>query len=76
MQGGGEELTDEERKREMENLVADELAKWDEDAMNSSHSDLGTAHSRPMSGQSLLRSSPSASTVCIKPVIIGTFRHK
>ena len=47
----------------MEALVAEELAKWDEDAMNSSNSDLGTAHGRPMSGQSLLRSSrPSTSS--------------
>lgn len=58
IEGGGDELTDEERKNQMESLVAEELARWDEDTMNSSHSDLGTAHGRPMSGQSL-RSRPS-----------------
>ena len=49
----------------MESLVAEELARWDEDTMNSSHSDLGTAHGRPMSGQSL-RSRPSTgmSKIC------------
>lgn len=51
----------------MESLVAEELARWDEDAMNSSHSDLGTAHGRPMSGLSL-RSRPSTGTSKVCPL--------
>jgi len=63
IQGGGDELTDEDRKNQMENLVADELARWDEEAMNSSSSDLGTSSGRPMSGMSMLRSPTSSSKV-------------
>ncbi|KAF6032558.1 PKD2 [Bugula neritina] len=61
IEGGGDELTDEDRKNQMENLVADELARWDEEAMNSSSSDLGTSSGRPMSGMSMLRSPTSSS---------------
>jgi len=52
----------------MENLVSEELARWDEDAMNSSNSDLGTAHGRPMSGLSL-RSRPSTGQSKVSHVI-------
>lgn len=52
----------------MENLVAAELARWDDEVMNSSHSDLGTAHSRIMSSSSL-RSSPGMPHVSLNAPI-------
>lgn len=62
IQGSNDE---EEKKHQMEQLVADELARWDEDAMNSSSSDLGTAHGRAMSAASLSSRPATGRKVCV-----------